>query len=109
MTMLWVAALAMMLAAGWFLASVLTAGAWQGPKWAGLAAALALGVLLGPGVASILYFAMVAAGMANRGSVLSMLATLLAGSAVLWWTSRASVPPSEAQVPKAFRWTWVLW
>lgn len=105
---LWVAALAMTLASGWFLARGFTADAWKGPRWASLVAELSLGSLFGPGLASILYFALLAAGVANRVSVLGMLAAMLAGSAAVWWKfSPGSKETSEPGRP--FRWTWALW
>ena len=77
--------LAAAVASGWFLARALTAGAWSGPRWATLLTELALGALFGPGLASILYFAVVAMGAANRGSVRGISVALLGGSAALWW------------------------
>ena len=106
--MLWSIAVLISLMAGWFLARALTAGTWSGPRWATLAVELAMGVLFGPGLASILYFALVAARAANRASVFVMLAALLAGSAGLWWRL---TPPSKPKVGprKRFPWTWALW
>ncbi len=109
----------MTLAAGWFLTRALTAGAWNGPRWATLLMELSLGALFGPGVASVLYFAMVAAGVANRASEIGLLAVLLGGSAGLWWrlTPRwrlTPLPSAQENAPQnarplKFPWTWVLW
>src|SRR5580693_2037708 len=64
--MLWLFALVLCLAAGWFLARTLTAGAYSGPRWAALLFEVALGALFGPGLASVLYFALVRAGVATE-------------------------------------------
>ena len=82
--MLWILALLLTLAAGWFLARALTAGAWNAPRWATFLVELSLGALFGPGLASILYFALVAAHLANQASVFAMLVVLLAASAGLF-------------------------
>jgi hypothetical protein len=110
--MLWLAALTVLLACGWFVARALTAGVWRGPRWAAALAELSLGALFGPGLASVLYFALVAAGMASRGAVIGMLAGLLAASAALWWrltpASSISVVPA-ANPSKQFPYLWALW
>ncbi len=107
--MMWVLIMAAMLASGWFLARALTPGAWSGPRWATLATELALGALFGPGLASVLYFALVAMGSANRAVAIGATAVLLAASAALWWW----LPPLSIAAPTAnrgrFPWVWVLW
>ncbi len=105
--MMWALTFAMTLAAGWFLAGALTAGASHGPRWASLLVEIALGALFGPGLASILYFALVGMGVANRGTVMGMCAALLAASAMLFWRSPATQKPQEEK--RSFPWTWVLW
>jgi hypothetical protein len=105
------------LAAGWFLARALTAGAWEAPRWATFLVELSLGALFGPGMASILYFAMIAAHLANQASVFAMVVALLAASAVLFWRLKgrevavgAADEPGHAKRPRqAFPWNWALW
>ncbi len=110
--MLWLAAFTVLLAAGWFVARALTAGLWSGPRWAAALVELSLGALFGPGLASVLYFALVAAGVANRSSVAGMLAGLLAAGVGLWWklTPARSIPAAPAANPsKRFPYLWALW
>jgi hypothetical protein len=106
--MLWLVALTVMLASGWFVARALTAGIGKGPRWAAVLVELSLGVLFGPGLASVLYFASVAAGLAGRATVAGMLAAFLAASAGLWWKL---TPPRPAAAPAAnsFPYVWALW
>ena len=106
------AVFAMALGSGWLLARALTAGAWQGQRWASVLVELSIGSLFGPGLASVLYFALVAAGVASRGSVLGMLVALLAASVGLWWKLTPVIPISEAPAAnpgKRFPYLWVLW
>jgi hypothetical protein len=106
------AVFAIALGSGWLLARALTAGAWQGQRWASVLVELSIGSLFGPGLASVLYFALVAAGVASRGSVLGMLVALLAASAGLWWKLTPVIPISEAPAAnpgKRFPYLWVLW
>ena len=118
--MLWILSLLLTLAAGWFLARALTAGAWNAPRWATFLVELSLGALFGPGLASILYFALVAAHLANQASVFAMLIVLLAASAGLFWktksqttsitTSMSGSPEASAAIPqRTFPWNWALW
>jgi hypothetical protein len=106
--MLWLLSISICLATGWFLARALTAGALGGPRWASFLAELSLGALFGPGLASILCFALVRAGVATQGSVLASLAVFLGSSALLWrkLTPKTSQSP---EVSKKFTWTWALW
>ncbi len=101
------------LASGWCVARALTAGAWSGPRWASLLVELALGALFGPGLASVIYFALVATGAASRASVIGMLAVLLAASAGLWWGLPARLGAAKDDpkptLPAAFPWMWALW
>jgi hypothetical protein len=83
--MLWLVPLTVSLACGWFVARALTAGVLSGPRWATALAELSLGMLFGPGLASLLYFALVVTGAASRGAVVGMLVALVAASAGLWW------------------------
>jgi|SRR5579863_5868131 len=110
--MLGLVASVVLLAGGWFVARALTAGAWSGPRWATALVELSLGALFGPGLASVLYFALVAAGMASRGAVIGMLAVLLAASAGLWWkltpANSASAAPAT-NPPKQLPYVWALW
>src|SRR5579862_4721958 len=107
--MLWLVALAMSLASGWFMARALTAGVWAGPRWATALVELSLGSLFGPGPASVLYFALVAAGAATRGTVLGMLAALLAASAGLWWKLAPASSPPAVSASRQFPYLWALW
>lgn len=106
---MWLLVIAATLASGWFLTRALTAGVSNGPRWASLVQELALGALFGPGLASILFFALVAMGAANRATALGVTALLLAACATTWWRlTPPSLPPnpvSRLKVP----WTWVLW
>src|SRR5579883_1332200 len=107
MSLFWLA-FALTLASGWLVARALTAGAWTGPRWASVITEISLGAFFGPGLASVLYFALLAAGAANRGSVLGALAGFLAASAGIWWR----LAPSNASSVKAqsrFPWIWALW
>jgi hypothetical protein len=100
------------LVSGWLVARALTAGAWSGPRWASLLVELALAALFGPGLASVLYFALLAMGAANRASAIGMSVALLAGSAAFWWRLTrllgAVKTGSNAVLPK-FPWMWALW
>src|ERR1700683_2903076 len=110
--MLWLVVLTVSLASGWFVARALTAGAWAGRRWATVSAEISLGSLFGPGLASVLYFALLVAGVPTRGTVLGMLAALLAASAALWWklTPAGSLPPAAAApAPTQFPYLWALW
>jgi hypothetical protein len=105
--MLWILTIAVSLGAGWFLARALTAGAFQGPRWASLLAEISLGALFGPGLVSILAFALVSAGAAKPALVLALMGALFTACAAVWWT----ITPKEgavAAVPKGFPWNWVL-
>jgi hypothetical protein len=95
--MLWILALAMTLASGWFLARTFT----------GPVLAPALAVLFGPGLASVVFFFLVASGHATPATTFATLAALAAGSAALWWKLRAATPPASAE-PRRFPWTWAL-
>jgi hypothetical protein len=110
--MLWLLALTVMLACGWLVARTLTAAAWRGPRWATALVEISLGALFGPGLASLVYFALVVAGVASRGVVIAMLAGLLAASAGLWWklTPAGSLSAAPVAKPKKqFPYLWVLW
>ena len=110
--MLWLVAFMVLLAAGWLVARALTADLWSGPRWAAALVELSLGALFGPGLASVLYFFLVVAGIANRGSVAGMLAGLLAAGVGLWWklTPTRSVSAAPAANPsKRFPYLWALW
>jgi hypothetical protein len=112
--MLWLVAVTISLAAGWFTARALTANVWAGPRWATALVELSLGSLFGPGLASVLYFALVVAGEATRGTVLGMLAALLAASAALWRKlAPAARHPANSHQPtpaaKPFPYSWALW
>lgn len=106
-------ALVLCLAAGWFLARALTAGACSGPRWAALLLEVSLGCLFGPGLASALYFALVRTGAATAASVFGTLILLAAACAALWWRLtrwRLTPPGLETAVPaKQYSRNWVLW
>ena len=110
--MLWLVALTILLGSGWFVARALTADLWAGPRWATTLVEISLGCLFGPGLASVLYFALVAAGVATRVTVFGGLAALLAASATLWWKVTPAHFPAEASAGnprKQFPYIWVLW
>jgi hypothetical protein len=106
--MLWQLSFLIALAAGWFLARTLTAGAFAGPRWASGLVEFSLGVLFGPGLASVLCFALVGVGAATQTGILAALAALLAASAVAWWKLTPGVE-SSASGAKTFPWAWALW
>lgn len=111
--MMWGIVFAATLGSGWLMARAmtaraLTAGAWSGPRWATLAVELALGALFGPGLASILYFALVLMGAASRTSAIGLAVALLAASAAAAPLLGAVGFVPKAKAPK-FPWTWALW
>ncbi len=106
--MLWQLSFLIALAAGWFLARTLTAGAFAGPRWASGLVEFSLGVLFGPGLASVLCFALVGAGAATQTGILVGLGALLAASAAAWWKFTPGVE-SSASGAKTFPWAWALW
>lgn len=105
---MWTAAFALSLVSGWLLARALTRGAFEGPRWVSLAIEISLGALFGPGLASVLYFFLTAAGAgASAGAVLASLVLLIAVSAVVWRKTPAE--PNHSDHPaKKFPWTWAL-
>jgi hypothetical protein len=105
--MLWFSALAMSVAAGWFLARGMTAGSFSGPRWASLVCELSLGAFFGPGIASILFLPLVSTGAATQIGVFATLAALLGLSAAIWWKLTPAATPSRPF--KKFSWTWALW
>lgn len=112
--MMWIFVLAATVGSGWLMARAMTAraltsGAWSGPRWATLAAELALGALFGPGLASIAYFALVVMGVANRASAIGLAVALLAAAAGLWWGLPPLLAPPTAPPKGKFPWTWALW
>lgn len=106
--MLWLFALVLCLAAGWFLARMLTAGAYSGPRWAALLFEVALGALFGPGLASVLYFGLVRAGEATETGVFVTLIAFAGACCAAWWrlTPRGLLPPTPA---RKYGLLWVLW
>lgn len=106
--------LAATLASGWFLARTLTSGASTGPRWASLLQELALGALFGPGLASIVYFAVIAMGAGGRAGAIGVTVLLLGSCAGIYWrlsASHLSKPAAAVNTPdqRRFPWTWVLW
>ena len=91
---------------GWLVARALTRGLWPQPAWAGPVAAAALGVLLGPGLASILYFALVPVKAAKPGPIYIVLAAQLALSHAWWRFARLPRPAIDSR--PNFPWNWVL-
>jgi hypothetical protein len=106
--MVWQLSFLIALAAGWFLARTLTAGAFTGPRWASGLVEFSLGVLFGPGLASVLCFALVGAGAATQTGILAALGTLLVACAAAWWKWTPPAAPTFAGA-KAFPWAWALW
>jgi hypothetical protein len=106
--MFWQLSFLLSLAAGWFLARTLTAGAFAGPRWASGLVEFSLGVLFGPGLASVLCFLLVGMGAATQTGVLAGLAALLVACAFAWWKFTPRTVPSAATL-KSSPWTWALW
>jgi hypothetical protein len=68
----------------------------------------ALGALFGPGLASLLYFFLVALGAgASTGAVFGALSLLLAACGAAWWIVPAGASAAPPIVRK-FPWTWAL-
>jgi hypothetical protein len=102
---MWIIALALALVAGWLLARGLT-GRWDGPGWISVLVQIALGGLLGPGLASVLYFFLSLAGLGtSRAGVLVMLVVLVAGGG---WTAWPRNGVHTFDVRKASGWGWIL-
>ncbi len=95
--MLWIAALGLSLASGWFLARALVGGS--------RLVSAALAALFGPGVASILYFLMVAADASSRTAVFAMLACLTLVSAAAWRKFARPLSPAAGRR----RPPWLVW
>ncbi len=83
--MTWIPALILALATGWFLSRAGTTPLFRRAHPVAAAAGEAgLAVLFGPGLASILFFALNIAGLANPIAILAGLSLLAAGSGALW-------------------------
>ena len=105
---MWVVALALCLAAGWLLARALTRGSFPGPRWISLSIEASLGVLFGPGLASILYFFLTISGAsANVTAIFATLGLLVAICAAVWW-KMPDDPYQERPRTTRFPWTWAL-
>ncbi|HEY7333865.1 MAG TPA: hypothetical protein VH639_03200 [Bryobacteraceae bacterium] len=96
------------LGSGWFLARALTAGAFKGPRWSSLVVELAAGVVFGPGLASVIYFALAVAGAATRAGVVAATAAQLVVCAGIWWRLTPGMKPSPSS-SKTPAWTWALY
>src|SRR5712691_9251675 len=94
------------LASGWFLSNKVTDRLWAGPRWTSYLGDAALTFLFGPGLASILYFALVIAHIATPGAIYGGLAGLFAVSIALWM--RNSRVPEAQESSGRFPWTWAL-
>ena len=104
----WVFAFVLGLAAGWFLARASTAALFgRAHPVAGAAGEFGLAVLFGPGLASVLYFALSVAGAANSTTIFAVLTILAGVSGALWWFTRGSAR-GMVDARTAFPWTWVL-
>ncbi len=103
--MIWVA-LILTVSAGWFLSDTLSGRAWTGPRWMSILGEASLATLFGPGLASVLFFFMVTAGVATAPAVFTMLGALTLLSAGLWWKFRE--PRAQSSPARRFPWTWVL-
>jgi hypothetical protein len=103
--MIWVA-LILTMGIGWFLSSALLGGAWTGPRWITILGEASLAALFGPGVASVVFFFMVVAGVGTALAVDVMLVALTALSAAIWWKVREPNPYSPPV--RRFPWMWVL-
>ncbi len=106
--MTWVPALILALAAGWFLSRAGTTPLFRRAHPVAAAAGEAgLAVLFGPGLASVLFFALNIAGLANPIAILAGLALFAAGSGAWWWSTRCSQPAVHV-ARSSFPWTWSL-
>src|SRR5260370_30827074 len=86
------------LASGWFLSSKVTERLWAGPRWTSYLGNAALAFLFGPGLASILYFALVIAHIATPGAIYGGLAALCGGS-IAWWVLNRRGPRGPGTSP----------
>lgn len=103
---MWILSLLLSLVLGWLLTRTLSASAWTGPRWCAWLTELSLATLFGPGLASLLYFALLLGHAAKGITVLICLASLTAISAGVFWKFKAARPDVSAR--SGFRWTWVL-
>jgi hypothetical protein len=83
-----------------------------GPAWAVAVFELTLGAGLGVGITSAVFFALLVAGMASPGGILSCDAALLAllSGVLLYRRGRASTSAGVGlpTLPHGFRWNWLL-
>jgi hypothetical protein len=106
--MTWIPAFILALAAGWFLSSAGTKDLFRpAHPVAGAAGAAGLAVLFGPGLASVLFFALTIMGLASPMAILAVLTLFAGGSGALWWATRRSGPVVHV-ARSGFPWTWVL-
>lgn len=96
------------LASGWFLSNAVTAQVWTRPRWAFYLGDAALAFLFGPGLASILYFALVIAHAATPGATYGVLGVLCAASIARWWIRPRAQAPKAEESNGRFPWTWAL-
>jgi hypothetical protein len=107
--MMWIPAFILVLAAGWFLARA-GAGAWFGRAHplAGATGLAGLAVLFGSGLASALFFALNAGGLASPMVTIAMLTLLAAASGAAWWITRRPESAARDERRPGFPWTWIL-
>lgn len=106
--MTWIPAFILALAAGWFLSRAGTTPLFgRAHPVAAAAAEAGLAVLFGPGLASVLFFALNIAGLASPIASLAGLSLLAAGAGALWWSTRRSQPAVRV-ARSGFPWTWSL-
>lgn len=106
--MIWISAFLLTFAAGWFLARASTAALFgRAHPRAGAVGEAGLAVLFGPGLASILFFALNLAGVASTAAILAALA-LFTAAAGAWWWSTGRPEPAIVTGRTTFPWTWAL-
>jgi len=89
---------AICLATGWCLMEALAPSSRSSPGWIGALRQLALGALVGPGLASLGFFAMILAGITGAAKIWTLLLVLLSSAALLLLLLR--LRPREQRLPR---------
>ena len=111
MTLAIYAVWAICLATGWCFMEALAPSSGSSPRWIGALRQLALGALVGPGLASLGFFAMILAGITASAKFWTMLLVLLAASAALLLRLRGfrlRERPSPRPQPTQFPGRWAI-
>ncbi len=77
------------------------------PRWAARVLTAGLGIPLGAGLASTLYFLVALSGIASPANVLAVDGILFAAGLAMVWNRRGAAVP-DPPAPAAFRWNWLL-